>query len=349
MSVPPKWDKYEAVILLDAWLKVKEGIPKMEMINLVSFQLRQKALNQGVKIDNIYRNTNGIRFQLMSMATAYEKQDMGISASKLFNDIAELYRNDYESYEKILMEAIQMIEYSSDTKDNFMRYVSEKQPKLATEILHAIKCIEDFAISIKVLSHSIFEDLSEETITILRKKVLNHKFFTVRFKNVLPYARCGLQMLNDYITERAGISNEQYTETQITESNTDSSSADDEKDNTLQNNLYQEAEDFCNWMVQNSNLSMNTSRSYNSAINTCDTYAKQEGIFQNSIRNCSSYSEFEEKYTLLMNDSGFKKLSKKKHNYLVTALNKYRDYMISVSTGTNPISQTSYIETVPAE
>ncbi|MBD5142971.1 MAG: hypothetical protein HDT22_05080 [Ruminococcus sp.] len=349
MSVPPKWDKYEAVILLDAWLKVKEGIPKMEMINLVSFQLRQKALNQGVKIDNIYRNTNGISFQLMSMATAYEKQDMGKSASKLFNDIAELYRNDYESYEKILMEAIQMIEYSSDTKDNFMRYVSEKQPKLATEILHAVKCIEDFAISTKVLSHSIFEDLSEEIITILRKKVLNHKFFTVRFKNVLPYARFGLQMLNDYITERAVISNEQHTETQITESNTDSLSADDEQDNILQNNLYQEAEGFFNWMIQNSNLSMNTSRSYNSAVNTCDTYAKQEGIFQNSIRNCSSYSEFEEKYNLLMKDSGFRKLSKKNHNHLVAALNKYRDYMISVSTGTTPIPQTSYIETVPVE
>ena len=67
MSVPPKWDKYEAAILLDALLKVKDGIPKTHMVNLVSFKLRQKAINQNLEIDDIYRNANGISFQMTSI------------------------------------------------------------------------------------------------------------------------------------------------------------------------------------------------------------------------------------------------------------------------------------------
>lgn len=205
MPVKIPWDKYEAAILLDAWLKVKEGIPKMQMINLVSFQLRQKAVNQGIEIDNIFRNTNGISFQLMSMATAYEQKNMGKPAAKLFTEIAELYRNDYQSYKKILKEAMRLAEYSSDTKDSFLSYVSQKQPKSATDILNAVKCMENFAISTKALSHSIYENLTEDTINILRKKVLKHKFFTVRFKSILQYAELSLQMLSDYITKKTSI------------------------------------------------------------------------------------------------------------------------------------------------
>ena len=77
MSIRVPWDKYEAVILLDGWLRVKEGIPRSEVITLVSYKLRKKAVNQGVAIDSVFRNTNGINFQLMSMASAFEATDMG--------------------------------------------------------------------------------------------------------------------------------------------------------------------------------------------------------------------------------------------------------------------------------
>lgn len=42
MSVRVSWDKYEAAILLDGWLRVKEGIPRTEVVNLVSYKLRKK-------------------------------------------------------------------------------------------------------------------------------------------------------------------------------------------------------------------------------------------------------------------------------------------------------------------
>lgn len=98
MAIRILWDKYEAVILLEAWLQVKAGVPKHQMINEVSFQLRTKAINQGLEIDDSFRNENDIHFQLMSMATAYEQMNMGAVASKLFSDITDLYRTDYNAY-----------------------------------------------------------------------------------------------------------------------------------------------------------------------------------------------------------------------------------------------------------
>lgn len=61
MSIRIPWDKYEAAILLDGWLRIKDGIPRNEVVNLVSYQLRKKAVNQGINIDSVFRNTNGIR------------------------------------------------------------------------------------------------------------------------------------------------------------------------------------------------------------------------------------------------------------------------------------------------
>lgn len=169
MAIRIPWDKYEAIILLEAWFQVKAGAPKLQMVNLVSYQLRTKALNQGIEIDDIFRNTNGISFQLMSMATAYEQQNMGKAASKLFLEIADLYRNDYDVYQNLKKEAVKMIEYTSKSKDDFIEYVTKKHIGNASDILSAIDSMENFAISTKALTHSIYDDLTLDVISILRK------------------------------------------------------------------------------------------------------------------------------------------------------------------------------------
>lgn len=199
MSVRVPWDKYEAAILLSGWTRVKEGIPKSEIITLVSYQLRKKAINQGVIIDNVFRNTNGITFQLMSMASAFEATDMGKAPSKLFIEVADLYHNDFASYSILLEEAMQMLEGTSEVKNSFIQFLRIEVPNKADKILVAIKSIDEFAIATKALPCSFFDVLSEDTISLLRKKVLNHKFFIVRHKSLLDYAALALSLLEKYI------------------------------------------------------------------------------------------------------------------------------------------------------
>lgn len=434
MSLRIPWDKYEAAILLDAWLQVKSGVPKLQMINLVSHQLRQKSLNLGIEIDDIFRNTNGISFQLTSMASAYEQKNMGKPASKLFSEISELYRNDIESFTKLREEAMQMVEYTSNLKDEFINYISQARISSVDHerILYAIKCIENFAISTKALSSSIFENFNQETITILRKKVVAHKFFAVRHKDILCYAEKALLLLDEflitlqnenkstsemviqvddpvtpvevkqeeYIYQIKGrfynwligqgmndntcrmyvkaitdaekfaeehslantlLYNDNHTLAEATAiellNNADFIGFNKQKHNRYSaaivmlmrfygvelkdprrksnnsNRDYDGDDDFITWMIKNANLRIATARSYRSAINTCDLYAQTHSLYSGSITACSRYDEFILMYTALMEDNGFCKTSEEKHNYLIAALNKYRDYMKAKNNG----------------
>ena len=61
MAVRARWDKYEAAVLLDAYVKtVDEIITRSAAIEKVSMMLRKRALLAGETIDSSYRNTSGI-------------------------------------------------------------------------------------------------------------------------------------------------------------------------------------------------------------------------------------------------------------------------------------------------
>ena len=326
MSVRLPWDKYEAAILLDGWLKVKKGIPRKEIVTLVSYKLRKKAANQGIVIDSIFRNTNGINFQLMSMASAFEATDMGKAPSKLFLEVAELYRNDFASYSKLIEEAMQMLEDTSAVKDNFIQFLREQVPDKEEKILSAIKTIDEFAIATKALPCSFYDVLSEDTISILREKVLNHKFFIVRHKNLQEYSTLALSLLDEFMLNAGDTSVKNGTE------ETEKYNITEEKQ-VSNENKQTESISFTDWITQCAGLSPATARSYRSALNTCDAYAFENKLYSESITLCTTYNDFIIKYTALINDEGFLKLSEIKHNYLVAALRKYHDYFNALDTG----------------
>lgn len=67
------WNKYETAILLEASLRViRDKTKKKECIKQVSEALRQMAINQGVQIDDLYRNINGITMQMTIMISVIE-------------------------------------------------------------------------------------------------------------------------------------------------------------------------------------------------------------------------------------------------------------------------------------
>ena len=52
MALKIPWEQEEAVILLEALLKVRNGdITRKEAVANVSNELRQRAINKGIKID----------------------------------------------------------------------------------------------------------------------------------------------------------------------------------------------------------------------------------------------------------------------------------------------------------
>ena len=98
--------KYEAALLLDAYLKVLSGdLSRMDSVKKCSQLLRAMAVNSGIEIDDIYRNVNGISFQMASMESAYQGKTIMKPATQLFTEIVQLFRENNKEYHDWLNKA----------------------------------------------------------------------------------------------------------------------------------------------------------------------------------------------------------------------------------------------------
>lgn len=110
----PKWDIYEAAILLEGYLgSLTANKPKLHIVKDISTTLRKMAINRGMAIDDIFRNDNGISYQIKSMESAYKGQTIYVPSTKLFDEIVSIYRNDNKQYHQLLQEAKRMAKEDS--------------------------------------------------------------------------------------------------------------------------------------------------------------------------------------------------------------------------------------------
>lgn len=99
----PAWDIYESALLLDICLRVEGGeISREAAIQKLSKTFRQSA---GRDDDNdTYRNEAGISWQYNDMKYLITRPGYK-RGSKVFHEIARLYREEPEKYAKILRKA----------------------------------------------------------------------------------------------------------------------------------------------------------------------------------------------------------------------------------------------------
>lgn len=111
--------KYEAALLLESYLKVLSGeLSRMDAIKNCSRMLRAMAINLGIKIDDTYRNVNGISFQMSSMESAYQGCTGLKPASRLFTETVLLFRSDNSAYQELLKEAKSIAAEKQNTEAN---------------------------------------------------------------------------------------------------------------------------------------------------------------------------------------------------------------------------------------
>lgn len=101
------WNKYETAILLEASLQViRDKTKKKECIRQVSEVLRQMAVNQGLQIDDLYRNINGNAMQMTIMISVIEGKKSPLHSSpKIFKEVVDIYMSDKILFHQILNEA----------------------------------------------------------------------------------------------------------------------------------------------------------------------------------------------------------------------------------------------------
>ncbi|NCB25667.1 MAG: hypothetical protein EOM62_09380 [Bacteroidia bacterium] len=178
----PQWDIYEAVILLDGYLKaLQANQPKARIVKHVSADLRRMAANRGIEIDDIYRNENGISYQIQSMDSAYKGKKVYVPATRLFEKAVEMYRTDIERYLEILEEAKNVVAAKQNNKDAFLAWATSVLPTQRCKwIEENILKVEQLAVAAKLISGSIFDVADMATLGAIYRAAGKNKIFQIK-------------------------------------------------------------------------------------------------------------------------------------------------------------------------
>lgn len=330
----PSWDKYEAAILLEGILASMKGeLTRSDAVKAVSHDLRAMAVHRGIEIDAVYRNTNGISFQMKSMESAYLGRTVFKPATRLFTGVASLYHDSHDEYQKLLKEARAMIIDGKTVKDDFMRYLAEQvSPAQLSDFYICYSEIETFCLKIKVLQKPLFQTTDIETIKKVQRTIEQNKFFRItRRKQINKIVAAGRYYYN-YIKEglysRIGIE-----ETAVEESNTATQTFQPQHthniaNDTMSKSVASEQSDeinsrsFSRYLSETLKMADATSRSYSSAINNCEVFAREHQLPSWQLYT-SDRQAAQETIRLLLNDADFLSYNARQHNRFRAALQKF--------------------------
>ena len=108
MKRQPPWNQYEVALLIDSYIRITEkGESKKEVLQELSNRLRSIAQNEGLIIDDTYRNLNGMMWQIGFVECAFMKTGYGKHMpSKLFLHMVDMYQNHKDDFGRIFESAL---------------------------------------------------------------------------------------------------------------------------------------------------------------------------------------------------------------------------------------------------
>jgi hypothetical protein len=182
----PQWNIHEAVVLLAAYLEAqRKERPRAHIIRDVSAALRQMALNQGLLIDDIYRNENGISYQLQSMESAFRGENIYVPATKLFAEVVSLYNKNRSRFDSLLEEAREMIDQHNN-KEAFLSWASSVMPEKQYKwIDDNLLYVEQYAQAKGLLCGSIYTMSDLSTLFAIKNAIGKDKIFCIKHRKRL--------------------------------------------------------------------------------------------------------------------------------------------------------------------
>ena len=91
----PKWDKYEAALLIETYWDIVYGKKsRNEAVSTLSKVLRNRVPSN--EIDDTYRNENGINMRLGEIDCLFNEGKGGLmNTSELFREMVAMYKNGF--------------------------------------------------------------------------------------------------------------------------------------------------------------------------------------------------------------------------------------------------------------
>lgn len=342
MALRIPWDIEEAVLMLDMLLKSIDGkLTRKEAIRQASEKLRRRAVNRGITIDDIFRNENGITFQMSALEVAYTGRKTKLKQpTKLFVETVNLYRNNRELYEEVLKEAENVVEPKS-VQDKFCSYLSMQMPtfQLSDEYL-MLSDIEKFCLERKVLQNKLFETTDLETIKRVVRTVDSNRVFRFTYKRNLKKMSTVIHAYYTFL--KSYKSDGEKKEVKPIIQGEISSSLDTDIMRQMNETVgrqaisvpaiertkltdLEERQKFNDWMLS-SGMSKATITSYMSSFGQCVKFVANFKLCETSLWNVSNVIDASHIYDHLFGISEFYEYNKQQHNRFSAAFRKFIEY-----------------------
>ena len=341
MALRIPWDIEEAVLMLDMLLKSLDGkLTRKEAIRQVSEKLRRRAVNRGITIDDIFRNENGITFQMSALEVAYTGRKTKLKQpTKLFVETVNLYRNNRELYEEILKEAENVVEPTS-VQDEFCSYLSMQMPTFQlSDAYLMLSDIESFCLERKILQNKLFETTDLDTIKRVVQTVDSNRVFRFTYKQNLKKMST---VIHAYYTFLKSYKPDEEKEAKLIiqeaiPSLPDADSMKQKDDAVSPQDIsvpatertkltdLEERQKFNDWMLS-SGMSKATIASYMSSFGQCVKSVANYKLCETSLWNVSNAEDASHIYDQLFGISEFYEYNKQQHNRFSAAFRKFIEY-----------------------
>lgn len=204
MALRILWDEKETAILVDYYIQFRDGkLSRAETIANASIELRSRAVQSGIEIDDVFRNENGIAMQMNKIEDLFLGREGRLSkAPQVFADIVYKYLNDRRAYNEILREAKSVINDNDSIEEKFFIWLRGKVSSAQLSELYLIyQDIESFCFSRKIINQSLFKTIDAFTIASVKNLVYSSEVFRYAYKKKARLMQTAIKYYYDFVKE----------------------------------------------------------------------------------------------------------------------------------------------------
>ena len=220
MAIRVEWDEHEQAILLCALIKVlNHELDRKQTVKTVSKQLRELAKDNGIVIDDKFRNENGIALQMSKLEYVYTKGASGlyVDAGWYFS-IVSIYKNNYKKYMELLGEIMEASKSDKAENMSFASWLEVSYPKQVKQIISSLKALSMLLLKSKVIRSNILKIKDVEEIASLIEKIRTNRGINIYIGGKRAAYITALSAYKDYLQYLQNEQNEgnERTETEGT-------------------------------------------------------------------------------------------------------------------------------------
>ncbi|MCD7836891.1 MAG: hypothetical protein LUG83_09660 [Lachnospiraceae bacterium] len=307
MAARIPWNQSEAILLVDAYFMIKKrAISRKLAVQLVSEELRKKALLSKAKIDDVFRNTNGINMRFYEIQYIDSDNKTGLkNTSKLFVETVKMYSDNARDFQSKYNDAIK--EIYGNAVSAFTQWVnSSKYYEARKPIEYSLRILETIGKKEGLTKESLCNISNFGKVVEFDQVVRDDIFFE-------KYRRAGYDheklftSYRDYLNEERKEMGSEIVGEMITDNGT-------------------KAKAFSKWLIDVMKLSMATARGYSSAINTATPYAQEFCGLTGSIYDIDDVEILETLLERMMADDRFAEINYQSHNRFRGTFDRYLQF-----------------------